>query len=149
MAGAVMRASLAQLASMTGPDGQTIVVPLFEGQQFNTTGAGTTLVDVTNDLVANMGPYVASVQAYTATENKSAQFQWKLQGQGSTTGRTYNTLFDLFANITANGEAPQTAYTAVDNLGRKTRYGLACSAVSGTAVESAVLWCYLAFRLRR
>lgn len=150
MSGRVSRYTLAQVASLVGPDAQTVMVPLFEGQQFNTDGtAGSTLLDVTNDLIAEIAPYSASVQAYTAMENKSANFRWKIQFQGSTTGRTYGAVTDLFAFLSSNGESTQAAYTSMDNLGRKTRWALTMSPSAGTAVESGILWCYLAFRLRR
>lgn len=150
MAGRVLSATMAQLAAMVGPDEQTILVPLAESRQVHTDGtAGITLIDVTTPESELFGPYVSGVQAYTAIENKSANFRMKVQFQGSTTGRTYGTVTDLFGYVTANGEATQANYTSVDNLGRKTRWAIACSPSAGTAIESAIVWCYLAFRLRR
>jgi hypothetical protein len=150
MAGGILPVRMRDLRSMVGPDDQTIVWPLAEARQINTDGtAGNTLIDVTTAEIERLSPYVASIQAYTAMENKSANFRWKVIFQGSTTGRTFGSITDLFAFVTSNAEATQTAYTSTDNLGVRTRWGISCSASSGTAVESGIIWCYLAFRLRR
>jgi hypothetical protein len=150
MAGSIRPVTMRDLRAMLGPDDQTLVFPLAQARQINTDGtAGSTIIDASSPEIEQLGPYVASVQAFTAMENKSTNFRWKVQFQGSITGRTYNTITDLFAFVTSNGEAAQTAYTAVENLGLRTRWGLVCSPSTGTAVESGIVWCYLAFRLRR
>lgn len=150
MAGQVMRASMATLAALVGPDEQTLIIPVAEARQINTDGtAGVTLIDVTTDELSRLSPYIASIQAFTATEAKSLNMRWKMQFQGSTTGRTYGTVTDLFGYVTLATEVTQPAYTAVDNLGRITRWAIACSPSAGTAVESAIIWCYFAARLRR
>jgi hypothetical protein len=134
-----------------GPDDQTILVPLTEATHYHTDGTtGSTYIDLTNDTAAGLGGYVASVQAYTAMEAKSANFKFRVVFQGSVTGRTFGSVTPLFTTyVTANGEAAQTAYTSVDNLGLVTRWALECLPATGTAVESGLLWIYLAFRLRR
>ena len=146
---ALILPTLRDIQNLVGPDRQSIVWPIAEGLQLSSDGTtGARSLDVTAFPYSGLAAYVQSVQACTATESKSANARWKVQASGSTTGRTYNTAVDLFAYLSANGETTETAYTSVSNLGLTTRYALVCSNVSGTAVESVVVWCYLVFRLR-
>lgn len=149
MAGRVLSATMAQLAAMVGPDQQTIVLPVAEGLRISTDGTtGVTSLEVTEDAIAKLGPYTAEIQAYTTTEGKTTNMQWKAQFRSSTSGRNYNSSVDLFSCITANGEALQPAYSTANQFGLKMRFYLACQPSTGSAVESATVWCYLAFRLR-
>ena len=141
--------ALRNIKHLVGPDGQTLVIPLCEAHELRTDGTTSDLrIDVTNDLVAGLGPYVASWQIVQATENKTPNQRWKAVAQTSTTGRTYGALFDLCGYITANGESAEAPVTTTAAFNRFTRIALATSNSVGTASELAIVWVYLVARLR-
>lgn len=145
----IMHPTFREIQSLVGPDKQSIVWPVVEAYQLSSDGTTTgRAVDVTLPPYDRLGPYVQSVQAYTAMEGRTANFRFKAQAAGSTTGRSYATAVDLFAWLFANAETTETAYTTVGNLGMQTRFALVGSNTVGTAIESAVVWLYLVFRLR-
>jgi len=132
-----------------GIDGQTILVPIAEGIHLSCDAGGVELIqDVTDEFLEAIGPYMASMQAYVAVENKSTNFRFKLIFRASATGRTWNAAQDVFAYVSANGETTQAPYNTTLNFGRKMQWGLACSTTTGVAAEGATVWVYLAIRLR-
>jgi hypothetical protein len=138
------------LAAALGPDGQTVTIPLAEALHLACDPGGAALVvpiDVPEWFRA-LGPYLASLQVYTATENRTTNHGWKVIFSNSTTERTWNAAIDLFANVTANGETAQTPYTTSSNFGRRMRFAFSVQPTAGTAAEGAVVWSYLAGRLR-
>lgn len=149
MAGRIIPPSLREILALVGPDKQTIIWPALEGELLTTDGLTTGRAqDITRPPFDEIAPFIQSVTACTAMENKTANFKYKGQAQGSTTGRTYNTAVDICGYITANGETTENAYTSVTNLGLKTRWAVMTANGTGAAIESAVVWLYLVFRLR-
>ena len=126
----------------SGNSGQKVlVVPAFYKMQLQTDGTTTaTYIDLDLPSVTDLGPYLESVTAHTMTENKTANFTWRMVFYWSMDGRQWNpaTPIDLFSGIAANGSVIQTAYTTTTNFGVKLRFAIAVVNASGAAIERAV-----------
>jgi len=117
--------------------------------QLQTDGTtGYSFIDLDLPDAASFGPYVESVIAYTSTENRTANFQWKIVSYWSIDGRNWSTAVDLFSAITGNGNTIQTAFTTASALGPIMRYAIAVANGSGTAIERGVVTVSLAFTFK-
>lgn len=131
------------------PQQKVILLPLFYKKQLQTDGTTTfSYLDIELPQAVEYGPYLDSIVAYTTTENKTANFSWKISFYWSIDGRRWNptnTPVDLFSAITANADTIHPAYSTSTTFGLRMRFVVSVANTSGTAIERAVCGAVLAF----
>ena len=128
------------------PGQKVVVIPLFFKKQLQTDGTtNTSYLDLELERATEWGPYLASITAHTATENRTSNFTWRLIYWWSLDGRRWNGSYDLFSSVSSNADTVQTANATTTTFGLRMRYGIAVVNASGTAIERAVCSAVLAF----
>ena len=136
---------------MPGPPGQKVITLLIADRVLLQTDGTTTSSVVPSDLpaVLDWGPHIESVRAVTITWNRTTNHRWKVIVTWSNDGNNYQTPVEIFSAIVADGQTVENEYTTTDNLsGLNLRFGLANSNVTGSAVESAMVSCWLIFTFK-
>jgi len=131
------------------PESKVLLVPLVTARVVSTDkSGGLVTIDLTTDQIRYLGAFCEGIRVHHATENITALMRWKVVGQSSTTGRTFGAAFDLTPFLTTITDGPATEITNTDLFGVDMRFGIVAQPVSGTAIESATVWAWLAFRFR-
>lgn len=135
------------------PESRVVVVPVAERVRLQTKGDNET-VDVVLDIdvpeITHWGPHTLTITPHTRLELKTANFRWKAVFYYSIDGITWSTSPEsLFAYSNTLGYVIQSDDTDKSKLGLFIRAALACSTVTGTAIESGVVTLALAFEFRR
>ena len=135
--------------SRSVPQQKVVVVPAFYKMQLQTDATGSySFIDLDLPDIAHWGPHVQEIIVYTATENITTNFTWKLVAYWSIDGRNWSTSVDLFSAISANGNTIQTAFSTASALGPIMRYAIAVANGSGSAIERGVVTASLAFTFK-
>lgn len=106
----------------------------------------------TNDMARTLealGPWIGSIRVATLTENRTSAHRWYVVVQGSVDNKTWSTAVNLNPYLSANGQTLQPDYTNLDNLAWPyLRFSLACSNLSGSSRESAIVsaWLIVTFK---
>ncbi len=125
------------------------VVGFIQKMQLQTDGTTTpSYIDIQLPEALEWGPYLDSLQVQTSTENRTAQFTWRVVFWWSIDGRRWNGPVDLFSAVSANQDVIQTAYSTTTNFGLYMRYGIAVANASGTNIERAVCSATLVFTFK-
>ena len=125
------------------------VLPFIAKMQLQSDGTTTpSYIDVPLAEALEWGPFLDSVQVQTSTENRTAQFTWRVVFWWSIDGRRWNGPVDLFSAVSANQDEIQTAYSTTTNFGIQMRYGIAVANASGTNIERAVCSAVLVFTFK-
>jgi hypothetical protein len=107
-------------------------------------------IDIPMGDLEALGPYLAALTAHTNSFAKSANAQWKVVFWWSVDAKTWSppTPIDLFAAITAEGQAIQVAYNDATKFGIHLRFAYAIRAGAGTAIESVTAGGYIVADLK-
>ena len=125
------------------------VLPFIAKMQLQTDGTTTpSYIDIELPEALEFGPWLESIQVQTSTENRTAQFTWRVVFWWSIDGRRWNGPVDLFSAVSANQDVIQTAYSTSTSFGLYMRYGLAVANASGTNIERAVCSATLVFTFK-
>ena len=131
------------------PGQKVVILPIFFKKQLQTDGnTSPSYMDLELDRAEEWGPYLTSIQAHTSTENRTANFTWRVVFWWSFDGRRWNGPTDLFSSVSANADTVQTEYTTNTTFGLKMKYGIAVANASGTALERAVCSGVLVFTFK-
>ena len=131
------------------PGQKVRILPLFYKKQLQTDGTTTpAYMDLELEEALEFGPYLDSIQVHTSTENRTANFTWRVVFWWSIDQRRWNGPTDLFSAVSANQDVIQTAYSTTTNFGIYMRYGIATANATGTAIERAVCSSTLVFTFK-
>ena len=126
------------------------VVELAHDRPFSTNGNDTNYIyiDVLPDHLRNIGPFLAAITVHAQLKNKTANFEFEVQGQWSYDGETWTPFANALAGpITADGQTVSSKYTTASDFGLFIRIRVGVKPTTGTAIESGLISLTASFEL--
>ncbi len=107
-------------------------------------------IDIPMGDLEDLGPYLAVMAGHTVSSSKSTNAQWKVVFWWSVDGKVWNpgTPADLFAAITTEGQAIQTAFADPTKFGIHLRFAYGIRAGAGSGVETVTAGGYIVADLK-